>query len=218
MLNGNRRRSNHLARNHPRKGVSPIHYLKTKHSLPTRFVHVKRPTKVHLPALQPTNTRFTPGRGTAFLKNSGDRYKRHAARIDMVSVKRTFTRISADIGVGAIKHPQMPCPRILMNWVASPLRKTQPRPDPCSGKFQPKRTIFTEHTFAVENRRCGAHVRCSGRNNPCQDVSPHGKSGSAGAPNALCPQPETCRTRYLSSSQCSTASLTRWSPQRGPHH
>ena len=26
-----------------------------------------------------------PGRGTAFLKNAGDRYKRHAARIDMVS-------------------------------------------------------------------------------------------------------------------------------------
>ena len=63
--------------------------------------------------------------------------------------------------------------------------------------FQPQRTVFTEHTFAVGNRRCGAHARCSRRNNPCQDVSLHGKSCSAGAPNALCPQPETCRTHLF---------------------
>ena len=36
------------------------------------------------------------------------------------------------------------------------------------------------YTFAVRNRRCGAHARCSRRNSPCQDVSLHSKRGSAG--------------------------------------
>ena len=91
-----------------------------------------------------------------------------------------------------------------MDWVASRLRKTQP----CS------RTVFTEHTFGVANRRCGAHARCPRRNNPCQNVSLHGKSGSGGAPNSLCPQPETRPTHFLSSSQCSTGSLSTG----GPHN
>ena len=71
-----------------------------------------------------------PGEGTAFLKNSGDRCKRHAARIGTVSVANavTFTRTSADPRVGAIEHPQTPHPRILMDWVASPLRENQTRP------------------------------------------------------------------------------------------
>ena len=75
-----------------------------------------------------------------------------------------------------------------------------------AGNFHQKRTVPSEHTFAVGNRRCGSHARCPGRNNPCQDVSLHGKSGSTGAPNSLCTQPETCLTNFLSSSQCSTGS------------
>ena len=77
-----------------------------------------------------TNARLTPGRGTAFLKNLGDRCKRHAARIGTVSVTNavTSTRTSADTRVGAIEYPQTPHPRILMDWVASPLRETQTRP------------------------------------------------------------------------------------------
>ena len=91
---------------------------------------LKRRTRVQLPVLQPTNARLTPGRGTAFLKNLGDRCKRHAARIGTVSVTNavTSTRTSADTRVGAIERPQTPHPRILMDWVASPLRETQTRP------------------------------------------------------------------------------------------
>ena len=64
---------------------------------PARCAHVKRPTRVQLQVLQLTNARFIPRWGTAFLKNSGDRYKSPAARIDMVSVTNavTFTRTSA---------------------------------------------------------------------------------------------------------------------------
>ena len=70
------------------------------------------------------------GREKAFLKTSGDRYKRHATRIDMVSVTSmaTFTQTSAGSRVGAIEHPPRPYPRILMDWVASPLRENQPSP------------------------------------------------------------------------------------------
>ena len=118
-----------LARNHPRKKASPTRRPKTKYCSPAHCAHVKRSTRVQLPALKPTNVRFTPGRGTAFLKNSGDRYKRHAARIDMVSVTNavTFTRTSADTRVDAIENPLISYLRILMDWVASPLRETQPR-------------------------------------------------------------------------------------------
>ena len=40
--------------------------------------------------------------------------------------------------VGAIEYPQIPYPRLLMDRVGSSRRKTQTRPRPCSGKFQPK--------------------------------------------------------------------------------
>ena len=198
MLNGNQHKSNHLACNHPRKEAGPIRRPKIKHSSPAHCAHVKRPTRVQLPALQPTNARFTPGRGSAFLKNSGDRYKRHAARIDIVSVtnKVTFTRTSADTRVGAIEHPQIPYPRILMDWAANPLRETQPRPRPLQRKI-PTEVNSLHRAYAVGNRRCGAHTRCSRRNNPCQDASIHGKSGSAGAPNVLCPQPEASPTHFF---------------------
>ena len=51
-----------------------------------------------------------PGEGTAFLKNSEDRCKRHAARIGTVFVinAATFKRTSVDTRVGAIEHPQTP--------------------------------------------------------------------------------------------------------------
>ena len=71
-----------------------------------------------------------PGEGDGFLKNLGDHCKRHAARIGTVSVTNavTSTRTSADTRVGAIERPQTPHLRILMDWVASPLRETQTRP------------------------------------------------------------------------------------------
>ena len=140
VLNGNQHKSNHLARNPPRTEASLIRHPKIKHSSPACFAHVKRPTRVQLPVLQLTNARLTPGRETAFLKNSGNRYKRHAARIDMVSVTNavTFTRTSADTRVGAIEHPQIPYPRIMMDWVASPLRETQPRARPLQRKIPTK--------------------------------------------------------------------------------
>ena len=89
----------------------------SQHSSPAHCAHVISPTRVQLPALQSTNARFTPGRRTAFWKNSGDHYKRHAARIDMVPVTNaaTFTRTSADTHVGAIEYPQIPYPHILMD-------------------------------------------------------------------------------------------------------
>ena len=39
-------------------------------------------------------------------------------------------------------------------------RKPRHALDPCSGKFQPKQTVFTEQAFDVENRKCGTHARC----------------------------------------------------------
>ena len=140
VLNGNQHKSNHLARNNPRKKASPSRRPKIKYSSPAHCAHIKRPTKVQLPVLQPTNARFTPGRGTAFLKTSGDRYKIHPTRVDMVSVTNavTFTRTSEDTRVGAIEHPQMPYPRILMDWVASSLRETQTRPRPLQQKVPTK--------------------------------------------------------------------------------
>ena len=132
--NGNQPRHN------PRKEASPIRRPRIKYSSPAHCVHVKRPTRVQLPVLQPTNARLTPARRTAFLKKSGDCYKRHAARIDMVSVTNAvaFTRTSADTLVGAIEHPQTPYHRILMDWVASPLRDTQTRPRPLQQKIPTK--------------------------------------------------------------------------------
>ena len=112
----------------------------SQHSSPPHCAHVKSPTRVQLPVLQSTNARFTPGRGSTFWKNSGDHYKRHPARIDMVSVTNavTFTRASANARVGAIEHPQIQYPHILMDWVAGPLRETQPRPRPLQRKLPTK--------------------------------------------------------------------------------
>ena len=141
VLSGNQLKSNHLVLNHPRKEASPIRRPKTKHSLRAPCAHVKRSAWVQLPVWQSTNARFTPGRRTAFLKNSTDRYKKHATRIDMVSVANvvTFTRTSTDSRVRAIGHPQISYPRILIDWVATPLRETQhTTPNPCSRKFHPK--------------------------------------------------------------------------------
>ena len=78
-----------------------------------------------------------PGEGNSFLEKLGRLFKKHAARIGMVSVTNaaTFTRTSADTRVGAIKHPQTPYPRILMGWVASPLQETQTRPRPLLRKI-----------------------------------------------------------------------------------
>ena len=106
VFNVNRYRSNHLARSHPRKELSFIRHPKAIYSSSARYAHGKRPTRVQLPALQPTNARFTPGRGTASLTNSGDRYKRHAARTDMESATSaaTFTPTSAATQVGAIEQ------------------------------------------------------------------------------------------------------------------
>ena len=147
-----------------------------------------------------------PGEGNSFLKkNSGDRCRRHAARIGTVSVSNavTFTRTSADTRVDAIEQPQTPYPRIQMDWVASPLRETQTRPRPLQRNILTKVNSLHRASFAVGNRRCGAHARCSRRNNPCQDASLHSKNDSPGAPNALCLQPEACPKHFLSSPQCS---------------
>ena len=114
--------------------------LLSREGLPAHCAHVKRPTRVQLPVLQPTNARLTPGRETAFLENSEDRCKRHTARIGTVSVTNavTFKRTSADTRVGAIEHPQTSYPRIMMDWGASPLRETQTRPRPLQRKVPTK--------------------------------------------------------------------------------
>ena len=81
----------HTHTHNPRKEASPIRRPGIKYSSPAHCAHVKRLTRVQLPVLQPTNARLSPGRGTAFLKNSGDRCKRHAARIGTVSVTNAVT-------------------------------------------------------------------------------------------------------------------------------
>ena len=50
--------------------------------------------------------------------------------------------------------------------------------------------------------------------NPCQDVSLHGKSCSAGAPNAFCPQPEACPTHFF----CKAHNALQVAPAGGPHN
>ena len=126
-----------LARHNPRKEASPIRRPGIKYSSPAHCAHVKISPRVQLLVLSPTNARLTPGRKTAFLKNLGDCYKRHAARIGMVSVTNaaTFTQTSAYTRVGAIEHPQTPYPRIIMDRVVSPLRESQTRPRPLQRKL-----------------------------------------------------------------------------------
>ena len=217
MLNGHRHKSNHLVRKHPREEASPIHRPKIIHSSPARCAHVKRHqrTIVNVAAHQ---REVHPGERNSLLEKT-DRYKRHAARIDMMHAKSaaTFTQTSAGTSLGAIEHPLKPYPRIHMDWMAIPLQETQPRPRLLQRKI-PTKANSLQQNFAVGNGRCGAHARCFRWNNPCEDVPFHGKSGSTGAPNALCPQSAACTTHFLSSSQCSTGSLSRWSSQRGPRH
>ena len=136
----NQHRSNHLLRHNPRKEPSPVRRPKFIYSSSFRYAHMKRPAMVQLAALSPTNGRFTRGRGASFLTNSGGREKRHATRIDMASATRAanFTPTSAGTRVGAIKYPQRPYPRILMDWVASTLRETQPCPRPLQRKAPTK--------------------------------------------------------------------------------
>ena len=64
------------------------------------------------------------------------------------------------------------------------------------------------------NRRCEAHARLSRQNTTCQGVSLHIKGGSAGEPNALCPQPEACPTDFF----CQAHNALQVSPAGGPHN
>ena len=133
-------RSKHLARNHPWQQLSPICHPKPIYSSLARCAHVKRHTRVQLPMLQPTNARSTLGTGTAFSTNSGVRYEWHVARINTVSATcaATFTPTSAGTRVGSIERPQRSYPRILMDWVANPLRDTQPHRIPLQRKVPTK--------------------------------------------------------------------------------
>ena len=96
------------------EGTQPYSLQTHIHSSSARCAHVKRSTRVQLPALKFAIARFIPGRGTAFLTNPGDRYKRHAVRIDMVSATSaaTFTQISAGTRVSATEHLHRAYPRI----------------------------------------------------------------------------------------------------------
>ena len=47
---------------------SPIRRPRIKYSSPAHCAYVKRPTRVQLQVLQPTNARFTPGREKTFSK------------------------------------------------------------------------------------------------------------------------------------------------------
>ena len=71
-----------------------------------------------------------PGEGNGFLEKLGRPLQktRRSNRYGVCYNAVTSTRTSADTRVGAIEHPQTPHPRILMDWVASPLRETQTRP------------------------------------------------------------------------------------------
>ena len=131
----------------------------------------------------------------------------------MVSATSVATSTPTGTRVSAIEHPQRPYLRIPMGWEASPLRETQPRSRSLQLKVQPKRMVFTEHTIAVRNRRCGTHARCLRRNNPCQNVSLHDKNGSAGEPNALRPQPEAHATHF-----CQANNVLQVAPTGGPHN
>ena len=140
-LNGNRQKLNHMGRNHPGKRPSPICPSKPIYSLSSRCTHVKRPTKVHLPALQPTNARFTPGRGTAFLTNSGDCYKRHDAQIDTMVFATNAVAFTPpeDIpphsdrldGEPSVKNPAMPS---IPAVESSNQREQSHRADVCRGE------------------------------------------------------------------------------------
>ena len=220
VLNRNQHKSNHLARNHPRKKASPIRRPKTKHSSSVRCARVKISTRVQLPALQPTNARFTPGRETSFLKKLGRPLQK--------------TRCSNQYGVcckcsdlhtnpsrhssGCDRTPSDTIPLHSDRLVGEPSARNPATPStPAPESFNQSEQSSTSILLPWK-RRYGAHTRCSRRKNPCQNVSLHGKRGPVGASNAHCPQPEACPTHCLSSLQCSTGSLSRLSPRRGPRH
>ena len=73
-----------------------------------------------------------PGEGNSFLEKLGRplqktrRSNRYGVCYKCGDVHTNLSRRSS----GVIEHPQTPYPRILMDWVASPLRETQTRPRP----------------------------------------------------------------------------------------
>ena len=118
-----------LAASQPRRRPKPIC------SLPARYIHVKRPTRVQLPVLQHTNARSNPGRGAISLAILGDRYKIHVVRIDTSATSAmTFTLTSSGAGVGVIERLKRPSFLIPMDRPVNPLPNTQPRPQPLQRK------------------------------------------------------------------------------------
>ena len=70
-----------------------------------------------------------PWEGKSFLHKLGRPLQKtlRSNRYGVCHSAATFTPTSAGTRVGAIEHAQRPYLRILMDWVASPLRETQPR-------------------------------------------------------------------------------------------
>ena len=75
VLNGNRHKSNYLARNHPRNESQPHSPSQNQTQFTCPLCPREKIYQGTAASVAGTNTRFTPGRGTAFLKNAGDRYK-----------------------------------------------------------------------------------------------------------------------------------------------
>ena len=140
VLNVNWHRSNHLTRNHPGKKPSP--------TLRHKRIYFTCPLYPGDDSYQGTAASVTahhhevyPVEGNSLLdKLERLLQKTHTARIDMVSATSaaTFTSTSAGTRLGAIELPQKPYLRIPMDWVASPLRETQPRPRPPQRKVPTK--------------------------------------------------------------------------------
>ena len=130
---------------------------------------------------------MTPGRGTAFLTNSGDRYKRHAARIDTVSYQKCgdfHTNLNRRSS-GCDRMPPKTLPPNSDGLRGEPSARYRATPStPAAASPNQNDQCSIEQAFAVGNRRCKAHARCPRPNNPCQDVSLHSKSGSTGTPFA----------------------------------
>ena len=105
-------KSNHLARKHARKEPSPIRCPKPMYRSSVRCAHVKRPTRVQLPALQPTNARFAPGRGTLLDKLGKPLQKTHRSNRDDVCHKcgdlhTNFSRHSSGCCLGCLLDANM---------------------------------------------------------------------------------------------------------------
>ena len=146
-----------------------------------------------------THTQAHPGEGNSFLEKLG-RPLQNTRRSNRYGVCYKC----GDLRTNLSRHSSG-CDRI-------PLSTTPPHSDGLGGEPS-ARNPDTPSTPAAETFNqsqqssssillpweieVGAHTRCSRRNNPCQDVSLHSKSNSAGAPNALCPQPEACPTHFF---------------------